>query len=137
MIDYLKFLEEYGLWPMDNWHHFDFVHQRPTGPVERMEQLDRLRDAVGLAQGLYAYKRCNDWIYVGKASSLFGRLENHYRSSYEPVPGDTKTQKWHRFFSENTGVLTVYWKEVENEKDRRIFELASTEQLGPRFEAFR
>jgi len=67
---------------------------------------------------------------------LFNRLKSHYRNSYEKFAEDTKYKKWHEFFSTRTGSLVIYWAEIEDETDRRIFELALTKRLNPEFECF-
>lgn len=120
MIDYVKFLEEHQLWPMEKWNHFDFVHQAPSDPQEEARQINLLSSNVSTqtgqrVNGVYAYRKDGEWLYVGKAAPLFNRLRSHYYESYREVPGDTKDKKWHRFFSSNKGPLTVCWKQVEPE----------------------
>ena len=138
MIDYARLLEEYELWPMESWNHFDFVHQPPSDPAEEARQVDVLRSKVSSGvSGVYAYAKDGKWIYVGKGAPLFNRFKSHYLISYKELPGDTKDKRWHRFFSSNVGHLAIYWKQVEREPDRRIFELTLTELLEPAFERFR
>jgi len=127
MIDYKKLLTEHGHWPLDKWNQFDFRHQDPgTNQEEEDRQIDLLRAQVAGKSGLYLYKKDGAYLYIGKGAPLFNRLKSHYRESFRKVPGDTKNNKWHRFFSSNVGKVTIYWKEVSDETDRRIFELALT-----------
>ena len=136
MIDYKKLLTEHQLWPIETWNCFNFQHQQPSGPEESKKQIDLLRESVPKGHGLYVYYKDGKCIYVGKAAPLFNRLKSHYYEAYRKVPGDTKNNKWHRFFSTNTGSLAVYWKQVTDETDRRIFELALTAELHPAFNEF-
>lgn len=136
-MDYKKLLTEHGLWPMDVWEHFEFAHQLPNNPEEISAQTDLLRSKVSKESGLYVYYKDGKCIYVGKAAPLFNRLKSHYLESFREVPGDTKNKKWHRFFASNTGKLVIYWKQVENEIDRQIFEPALTAELNPSFNQFR
>ena len=64
---------------------------------------------------------------------ISGRLVSHYRESFQEVPGDTKNKKWHRFFMEHQGEMTVYWKELEGEDNRRVVELMLDCVLQPAF----
>lgn len=138
MIDYKRLLEEHYLWPLEKWNTFDFTHQAPNSQEENKKQIELLRRVLPKGHGLYAYfTKDGECLYVGKAAPLFNRLKSHYLEAYKKVPGDTKNNKWHRFFSSNLGQLVIYWKEVGEETDRRIFELALTEVLKPTFEKFR
>jgi hypothetical protein len=46
----------------------------------------------------------------------------------QQISGDTKKKSkfganlWYRFFSENRGMVTIYWKELKEEKERQIIE---------------
>ena len=140
-IDYKKLLTEHQLWPMETWARFDFEHQPPSNPEGIIseaikKQTDLLRKNVAKERGLYVYYKNGECLYVGKAARLFNRLKSHYYEAQKKVSGDTKNNKWHRFFSSNTGKIVIYWKQVENETDRQIFELALTAVLHPVFEKF-
>jgi len=137
MIDYETFLKAHRLWPMDVWNRFEFVHQCPSDRGEERANFRRLREIVAQTNGLYAYRLKNAWLYVGKGKPLFERLKIHYQSCHKQVSGDTKDQRWHRFFKEYCGELTVYWIEVEPETDRRVFELILTHILTPKFIEYR
>lgn len=138
MIDYEKLLEAHHLWPLEKWSYFDFTHEKPCGPEAIRKQIELLRQVLPKGHGLYAYfTKDGECLYVGKAAPLFNRLKSHYLEAFKKVPGDTKSNKWHRFFSSNLGQLVIYWKEVGEETDRRIFELALTAILNPTFEKFR
>jgi len=122
---------------METWNQFVFLHESPMDRDDELANFSRLRDIVSRINGLYAYRLNNDWIYVGKGKPLFERLKIHYQSCYRPVSGDTSSKRWHRFFSEHCGELTVYWKEVEPETDRQVFEIVLTHVLSPKFNQFR
>ena len=137
MIDKKKLLEEHQLWPMASWNKFDFIHEPFSDPIEEEKMINLIRSRVVKANGLYCYFKGEQCLYVGKAKPLFNRLKSHYRESNREVPGDTRDKLWHRFFSSRRGNLTVYWKQVEDEVDRQIFELALQEILKPEFEDYR
>lgn len=136
-MDHKKLLTEHGLWPIETWEHFEFTHKAPNDQEGIATQTDLLRSKVTKESGLYVYYKDGECIYVGKAAPLFNRLKSHYFESYKEVPGDTKNKKWHRFFEANTGRLMIYWKQIENETDRQIFEVALTAVLNPSFKQFR
>lgn len=132
-MDYEKLLTEYGLWPMKKWNNFEFAHQPPSDEAERLAQRGLLHRAVGDAQGIYAYRKGSEWLYVGKGNPINYRLRNHYRAAYETVPGDGVNNHFHQFFSAHQGRLTIYWSQIGLETDRCIFELALKELLNPLF----
>jgi excinuclease UvrABC nuclease subunit len=136
MLDYIKLLEEYKIWPIENWNHFEFLHHKPDNKDDEKKQVNFLRDKVLNYNGLYVYQKKGEWIYVGKGAPLFYRLKSHYHESFRKVSGDTNDHKWHRFFSENSGSLNIYWKEITNETDRQIFELSLKTIINPTFEKF-
>ena len=138
MINYKKFLTEHDVGPLETWNSFEFSHKVPSSTEERKRQIEFLRKVLPKGHGLYVYfTKDGECLYVGKAAPLFNRLKSHYQEAFRKVPGDTKTNKWHRFFSSNLGQLVIYWKEVAEETDRRIFELALTAVLKPEFKNFR
>ncbi|WEG11099.1 hypothetical protein PU629_13055 [Pullulanibacillus sp. KACC 23026] len=49
-------------------------------------------------------------LYIGKGKPLKKRLYSHYLETFQPVPGDTKDQRWHQFFIKNQGELDVFWQ---------------------------
>ena len=141
-LNYKTLLEKNHILPWESWNNFLFKHHNPANPAEKTIQIERLKHELGLDQGnnpdgLYAYKQGSELLYVGKGRPIFNRLKSHYRESYEPVPGDTKDQRWHRFFSAHTGDITIYWISVEDETSRKIFELALQAHSQPSFENFR
>ncbi|MEH6954454.1 hypothetical protein [Neobacillus drentensis] len=84
--------------------------------------------------GLYVYKNAEkEILYIGKGKPLKNRLYSHYLESFQPVPGDTKDQRWHKFFLKLQGDLDVYWLELETEKDRQIIEKMLDYVLKPLF----
>lgn len=138
MIDYEKLLTDHQLWPLETWSSFDFTHREPSSPEIKKSQIEILRKVLPKGHGLYVYfRKDGECLYIGKASPLFNRLKSHYYEAFKKVSGDTKSNKWHRFFSSNLGHLVIYWKEVKVETDRQIFELALTAVLKPAFKNFR
>jgi hypothetical protein len=137
-IDCERLLRDAGLLPMSLWNSFEFEHRRPTDSADGDALLTLLAEEVGRKRdGVYVYNREGHYLYVGKGRPIFSRLKSHLRESYEEVPGDTKDNRWHRFFSQHSGRVRVYWMEVEDEMDRRVIELVLTKLLSPTFECFR
>ena len=135
-------LEQNNILSWENWNRFSIKHSKPTTLGEKTKQVEFIKQELGLDQGdnpagLYAYRQGDNLLYVGKGRPLFNRLKSHYRESYEPIPGDTRTKRWHRFFSAHTGDLTIYWIPVKDETTRKILELALQVHYKPMFESFR
>ena len=118
---YEDFLTNLGVLPLDKWSSFKIEHGNPTIKEKIRKEL---REKFKNINGLYIYKINNRILYIGKAKPLYNRLYSHFRESFEKVPGDTKENKWHRFFSskENINGLEVYWIAIEGEYDRIIIE---------------
>jgi|SRR3989344_8279676 len=129
-----KFLKSNGYLPLSLWNSFKLEHG-----IENKEISEFMKSVVGTNSGLYIYKKNNRILYVGKAKSLFDRVKSHLRESYEKVPGDTKYNTWHKFFSSrrNKGLVKIFWKEVSEESSRQILEKMLSEVLSPEFEKFR
>lgn len=141
-LDFKKLLKEQNILLLEDWNVFSFKHQKPASEAEKTRQIEYLKNELGLdkgsnPKGLYAYKRGDELLYIGKGSPIFNRLKSHYRESYEPVPGDTKDRRWHKFFSTHTGDITIYWISVEDETSRKILELALHSHFKPSFESLR
>lgn len=134
------FLTQHGFLPIDKgaWNRFEIIHKKPESVMERNEINDYIAGKVKEANGLYVYtKPDGEVLYIGKAKPLKGRLQSHYRESFEEVPGDTKDKRWHRFFLTHQGKLLVYWREVEDEGARAIIEKMLTYVSPPLFESWR
>ncbi len=132
------FLKNTGFLPLYKLRNFTLVHKNnlpSTGIKEK--DLEYIKKKVSNKSGIYIYKKDKKIIYIGKASSLFGRIKNHYVSSYQEVKGDTKDKRFHRFFSFNSGKLKVYWKKQEDEKIRQIIEKMLDHTLNPTFNFFK
>ena len=141
-INYEELLKQNNLIPLERWNHFSFTHKAKVKGEEENEQIVFLKRALQIngnwnSDGLYAYKRGSEIIYIGKGQPIFNRLKSHYREAFRAVSGDTKDKRWHRFFSSNTGKLTIYWIPVEDEATRKILELALHEHFKPTFEEFK
>lgn len=121
----------------DNWRVFKLTHCLPKDEYIRKEQYTYIKQNVGKRAGIYIYYKDDKCLYIGKAKLLFDRIKSHYIESFEPVPGDTKDMRWHRFFAGNQGDVLVYWKEFESEEERQIVELLLTKILKPFFLNFK
>lgn len=123
-----EFLTNNGFLPYSNWNSFSLSHEPPKDKTEEKLNDSIIKNEVKENSGLYVYEKDGRTLYVGKARSLFDRMRSHYRESYKPVSGDTEiTSKygpnlWHRFFSENRGIVRIYWKVLKDEKERQIIE---------------
>ena len=123
-----KFLKDNDFLPYSNWDSFPLSHEIPKDETEANRNFKEIKNKVNRKSGLYVYEKDGRILYVGKARSLFGRIKSHYIESYIEVSGDTKKKSkfganlWHRFFSENRGMVTIYWKELKEEKERQIIE---------------
>ncbi|MDP6397175.1 MAG: hypothetical protein QF712_05685 [Candidatus Marinimicrobia bacterium] len=136
-MDYKKIITKEGLLPIENWNTFEFLHVNPNSSTDKMKNKNELKEKVSDSGGLYIYKQGRDILYIGKAKSLLDRLFSHYRESFEAVSGDTKTNKWHRFFSKYNGKVKIFWYKVEKEPDRKIFEIMLQEIYRTKFDDFR
>jgi len=100
-----KFFLKIGYLPLEKWNSFEIIHLSPKNNSEKNNCCKYIKSKVQNRNGLYVYKRNGKIIYVGKGKPLYNRLKNHYRSSFEEVPGDTKDKIWHRFFKKYRGNL--------------------------------
>jgi hypothetical protein len=87
--------------------------------------------------GVYVYEKNGETLYVGKGNPMYSRIKSHFIESCQEVPGDTKYKTWHKFFSKHRGDVRIYWKEMEDEKIRKIIEQMLNYVLRPEFESFR
>jgi excinuclease UvrABC nuclease subunit len=86
--------------------------------------------------GIYIYKDSGDNIlYIGKAKPLTDRIYHHFKETFVQQSGD-RSGKWFRFFNYYQGILTVYWKEIEDEAVRVFIESILTDKYQPKFLAF-
>lgn len=110
----------------------------PKKNKDESEEIRRnVERLVDNADGLYVYaKEHGAVLYVGKAKPLKSRIWSHYLESFQPVKGDTRDNRWHRFFSSHQGPVTVYWAEIGDEDIRQITERMLTLELTPLFPRF-
>ncbi len=130
------FLKKHGFLPLDRWNRFGLEHGKEAIFENNIE---KIRTRVKKKSGIYAYKKGEKILYVGKGNPLFDRIKSHNRASFKSVPGDTKWNTWHKFFShsKNIGKVKVYWKEVKIEAERVILEKILAYVLEPKFESFK
>jgi hypothetical protein len=132
------FLNDAGLLPFSMWHRLDIYHQAPSDPAEENAVQQMVYREVNDANGLYVYStHAGQVLYVGKGKPLKNRLWSHYLESFQTVKGDTKDNRWHRFFSSHQGELIVHWIELEDESNRKLTEQMLTMQLTPAFLSFK
>ncbi|MFK7693312.1 hypothetical protein [Paenibacillus sp. HJGM_3] len=127
-----------NLLPLDKWNRFEITHIQP----EDISQIQSTKNYINLnvrnKRGIYIYQNsAGETLYVGKGSPLNSRISLHYDACYKPVRGDSKNQKWHRFFSGNYGLLNVHWIEFEDEENRQALEKMLSVILKPKFLKFK
>ena len=126
-IDYKELLRIIGYQGYKSWPSLHLVHEPPGDKNEKKRVFSRIdqfcRKQGERISGVYLYERKGDVLYIGKGKPIFNRVKSHYNESYREVSGDTKTKKWHRFFSKYNGPITVYISEIEREADRKIVEM--------------
>lgn len=131
------FLNDAGLLPFNMWHRFQISHQASSDTREENTVQQWIYREVSDANGLYVYSTlAGQVVYVGKGKPLKNRLWSHYLESFQVVKGDTKNNRWHRFFSSHQGELIVHWIELEDEDNRKMIEQMLTMQLNPAFLTF-
>jgi excinuclease UvrABC nuclease subunit len=132
-------LEEENFLPVSDktWSSFSIIHRTPNDDNDKKKQYNFLKEKVGKKAGIYIYKKDDYILYIGKARELKVRLNSHYIESFSTVHGDTKDNRWHRFFSQHKGEMNILWKEVETEEERQIVELILTRILKPVFLEFK
>lgn len=121
----------------EKWNSFQIMHCQPENDESKKEQFKFIKGQVGKKAGIYIYIKEEKILYIGKAKELNNRIKSLYIESFSTVPGDTKDNRWHRFFSEHQGEVNVLWKEVETEEERQIIELILTRMLKPTFLSFK
>lgn len=133
-----KFLNVIGALPLKKgyWQSFDVQHSKPA--LNNREKVkEQILKEVGNLSGVYIYRdRKGRVLYVGKGKPLKNRLFSHYRESFENVPGD-RTKRWHRFFKAHAGHVTVFWRHINEEGERRFIEAALTFVLDVEFLKFK
>lgn len=132
------FLKNNGFLSLNKWRSFEIEHsgKPPANRKEQQEIYRLVKDNVLNKCGLYVYTKNKKILYIGKGKPLFNRIKDHYWLSYKELSGDNKNKTWHKFFSSHLGRLKVYWKELEGEEERIIFEKILIYLLKPEFEIF-
>jgi predicted GIY-YIG superfamily endonuclease len=85
--------------------------------------------------GLYIYydKEADKCLYVGEGK-LNERIASHYEESYLKNRRG-KGSKWVKFFGEHKVKMSIYWMELEVDKNiRRLIEQMLKEKLNPVFD---
>lgn len=136
------FLRDNKLLPVskENWCFFEIVYKESLrrDKIDTKKKIRKfIREKVGDLKGVYIYKKGGKFLYVGKGKPLKNRLYSHYRESFEKVSGDTKDNKYHRFFKKHEGKLEVYWKDFHDEEVRMIIETMFNYILEPKFKDFK
>lgn len=134
-----RILEEENILPVseETWFTFQLLHSQPDNEAMKLEQFKYIKEQVGNKAGIYIYIKDKNVIYIGKAKVLNIRIKSHYVESFSTVPGDSKTNRWHRFFMQNQGDVKILWKEIDKEEDRQIVEMILTNKYKPTFLSFR
>ena len=133
-LNYQKILTQVGILPlpkhsMTKWKNIKITHGKENCKKETRKSI---KNQLSNINGIYLYKTEEIIIYVGKGKPISSRIYSHYRESFEDVPGDTKTKRWRRFFSDQSNIdsLEVYFFELEEEDDRVIFEKILVSYIG-------
>lgn len=138
---YSDFLKSIKVLPFENWTSVEIEHSPPSSKEKQKQfedELQRFSKKSGkMINGLYLYQQKDEILYVGKGKPIYNRIKSHYRESFQQVPGDTKFNTWHNFFSTYSGSLKLYIIEIEEETDRRILELILQKILNPVFGGYR
>lgn len=137
-MDYEHFLLENKILPIDceigRWKQFKINNVSPQDEETKKNVKRYIENNVGNRNGLYIYKSDEGGVlYIGKGKPLKNRLYSHYLESFQPVKGDTKDQRWHKFFLKHQGVVDVFWLELETEKERQLIEKMLDYLLDPLF----
>lgn len=136
---YILWLKEIEFYPINEkvWKLIEINHNKPNGILEKENTEALLKDKLGKINGLYIYQNSDkEILYVGKGAPIANRLISHYRESFQSVKGDTKDQRWHKFFQSNCGIMKIYWKELEGEHERQIVEKLLDNTLDSSFKNF-
>ncbi len=124
--------------PYESWRKFSIQHDiKNEVQVPRLKddfERNKIKESVRHKSGIYIYKKGSKVIYIGKAKKLRSRLNAHYTESYKKPSSKSNAKRWYDFFSKHRGKLTIYWKEVTNEKERRVLEQMLTFILDPEFD---
>ncbi len=99
-IDFLKNNE--NILDIDNWKSFQIDFSVFEKDKIRKQIINEVEFKLGHKNksGLYAIKKGNDILYVGKANILYKRLFDHYRETHL-TNYPLKYKKWYDFFNEN------------------------------------
>jgi len=135
-----KFLQTNDFLPVDKnkWNYFKIEHKKKT--IKGRKKIWRyIKSEVKNFGGVYiyyAYRNKGKPTYIGIGKRLKDRLYSHYRISFEEFSND-RTGEWHKFWSRNKGIYTVYWKRLKMEKDRKMIEQLLHYILGSKFNDWR
>ena len=119
---FVKFLVSHRFLPINtsntSWRSLKITHTKAVpSPKKKTAVRLLLKNELDGHPGLYAYLNTRGkLLYVGKASNIFTRVYSHYRESF------TGDGVWHEFFSKHAGDLTVLWREVKTDRQRRALE---------------
>ncbi|MED0670371.1 hypothetical protein P4S95_09085 [Aneurinibacillus aneurinilyticus] len=131
-----EFLISKSFLPLDdvNWNSFRIIHNQPKDEEEKSKTRKQICDKTSNKNGLYVYENDRgEILYVGKGKPIKSRLLRHYEKLYRETGEAVRNE----FFLANQGKLKIYWKELEQEEDRRIVEQMLDFVLKPKFNEWR
>jgi len=131
-------LNKIGLMPISNkgWQTLQISHLKADKQGKKYTR-EFIKKKLGNVSGVYLYRnKAGRILYVGKGNPIKYRLYMHFRASFERVPGDTKNQRWHKFWSRHKGILKVYWTKLQKKQEQKLIEQMLEYVLLPKFITF-
>ncbi len=117
-----EFLGKHNFLPLHvtnkNWNQFLIKHQRKEPTKEEIKsERTRIKNKLYGKQGIYVYiRKKNELIYIGKSVNLANRIFAHYKEAFIGIG------VWGNFFFRHAGDLTILWREIESDRQRRALE---------------
>jgi hypothetical protein len=117
-----KFLQDYGFIPFTtknkNWEQFKIEHISSPPKKKEIRKIHKdIKDAMDGKAGIYIYlNEKEEVVYVGKSVNLASRIYSHYKDAFYGVG------VWNHFFNQQVGKLTVLWREILHDRQRRALE---------------
>ncbi len=111
-----KVLKEEKLINISDWDSLTIDHLNDS--IDEYKKI--LKQKLDKKCGIYAYFRDANCLYIGKGKPIINRLLFHLDEAHEKRGG----KAWVNFFRQQTGKLTIYWKELDSSDDKQLGEHA-------------
>ena len=123
------------------WNVLEYCHKDYKELPEFRTVFKRVKTLETKTSGIYAYFAGKDCLYIGKAKSIRGRLESHWKASRKKN-NSSRGQKHRKLFEVHLKKpLRVYFIELDDEDNprlgeemRRIIEIILHFKYRPEFE---